>query len=179
MGLSERILAPVGMSTKTGEGHVSTDWLDEDAGVYTATRVGQSWVAAVDANGGLQDILPINVEPISSISFGPAKPTPPSSGTSPSPPTPTGANVVGGTLTMAATAHDARGNALSGDALYSWATSDPSILALMGDLGTPSDTVTIQFMAAGKATLFAWTPNVQGMTILTVTGESSEDGGAP
>jgi len=111
---------------------VSTDWLDEDAGVYTATRVGQSWVAAVDANGGLQDILPINVEPISSISFGPAKPTPPSSGTSPSPPTPTGANVVGGTLTMAATAHDAHGNALSGDVLYSWATSDPSILALMG-----------------------------------------------
>jgi len=51
--------------------------------------------------------------------------------------------------------------------------------SLSWDLGTPSDTVTVQFMAAGKATLFAWTPNVQGMTILTVTGESSEDGGAP
>jgi hypothetical protein len=157
---------------------VSSDWLvAADAGVFTATRAGRPWMVVVDDDGGLKDMLPVDVAPISSITFHPAKPAPPMYATGPTPAA--GPNVVGGMLTMAATARDASGDPMGGDVLYSWASSDPSVLGLMGDLGSPSDTVTVQFLAAGTATLYAWTSTVQGTTTLTVTGESSADGGAP
>lgn len=157
---------------------VSSDWISSDVagGSFTARRVGEPWVIALDADGGLVDMLQLTIVPAAAITVGPARQpiyliwTPP-------PPMP---YVAGTTHTYAATALDANGSPLAGDVAYSWATSDPSVVAIVnGGLGSPSDTVTVEYVAGGTATLYAWTSTAQGSTTLTVPGGSSSEDTGP
>jgi hypothetical protein len=153
----------------------SADWLPYDAagGAYTATRVGHPWVVATDSDGGLKDMVSLTIAPIASITIAAAQaptrviqfePTP-----SPMP------YVAGTTHTFAATALDPDGTPLAGDVLYSWASSDPSVVSIVGGAGSPSDSVTVDYVAGGTAALYAWTATAQGSTTLTVPGGSSTD----
>jgi len=44
-----------------------------------------------------------------------------------------------------------------------------------GSAESPSDTVTVEYVAGGTAALYAWTSTAQGATTLTVPGGSSTD----
>jgi hypothetical protein len=85
-------------------------------------------------------------------------------------------DVAGTTHTFAAIAHDADGTPLAGDVLYSWASSDPSVLSIVGTgAESLSDSVTVEYVAGGTAALYAWTSTAQGSITLTVPGGSSTD----
>ena len=154
----------------------SRDWLPyaSGGGYFTAARAGTAWVVALDSDGGLQDMLSLTIVPVASITIGTAKPPVSLLQFGPMPLPMSG--VAGTTYTFAATALDDDGNALAGDVQYSWATSDPNVIAIVtADLQSPSDTATVQYVAGGTATLYAWTSTAQASVTLTVPGGSSSE----
>ncbi|MGO9837619.1 MAG: hypothetical protein ACLP1X_25805 [Polyangiaceae bacterium] len=139
----------------------STDWLVQE-GFFSPLRVGQPWVLAVDSLGFLNDMLSLTIAPIASIAVSAVQPSASSQSTAP-------------TQTFVATALDANGTPMGGDVLYSWASSDPTVVALAGGGVEPSDTITVQYVAPGTATLYAWTLTAQGSTTVTVPAPAPAD----
>jgi hypothetical protein len=152
----------------------SSDWLPCDAtGAYAAMRVGQPWIVAIDSDGGLKDMLSLTIARIASITVAAAQPPTDVIQFGPTPP-PT-AYVAGTTHTFAATALDTDGTPLAGDVPYFWASSDPSVVFIVGNSESPTDSVTVEYVAGGTAALYAWTSTAQGATTLTVPGGASTD----
>jgi hypothetical protein len=130
---------------------VSGDWIASagSSGNFTAERVGNPWLIALDGDGGLLDLLEVNVVPVASITVGPARQpiyilfTPPAM-----------ADVAGTTHAYAATALDAHGSPLAGDVAFSWASSDPSVIVIVGG-GAGTTSVAVLVNGATVQTILA------------------------
>jgi hypothetical protein len=117
-------------------------------GTVTGVAPGQAQIIAT--SGGKQGLQLITVVPaaVASVTVAP----------------PTGSLVVGGTLTLTATALDANGNALGGQ-VYTWTSTNPSVVsgAFVGNVLTATG------VGVGSATITATSGGKSGTSQITVT----------
>ena len=118
------------------------------SGLVTAVAVGSATIIATSGGKTGTAAITVAVIPVASVTVAPA----------------TGALVVGGTLTLTATAFDANGNALPGQT-WSWTTTNSSIVS-----GTfIGNVLTATGVGVGTATITATTGGKSGTSVLTVT----------
>jgi uncharacterized protein YjdB len=117
-------------------------------GLVTAVAVGSATITATSGGKAGTAAITVAVIPVASVTVAPA----------------TGALVVGGTLTLTATAFDANGNALPGQT-WSWTTTNSGIVS-----GTfIGNVLTATGVGVGTATITATTGGKSGTSLLTVT----------
>ena len=139
---------------------VSSDFFESDGNVFGALRVGTPWFVAFTQDGTVLDFTSVTVQPIATVQV---------SDTTPSP----GPYVVGSTRTYGATAQGALGQTLAGDVAYSWASSDPNVVAVQTPDGqTASSTVNVLLQHGGTAMLTAFTTTAQGSIVVNVESSS-------
>jgi hypothetical protein len=144
---------------------VSSDFFSTTGSDFTAIRLGAPWFVAIAEDGSILDMASLNVVPIASVAVAELTPSYLACwGPCPQP----APDVRGTTHRFVAAAQDAHGRPLAGDVLYSWATSDPNVAAIVSDQPFPSDSVDVFYAGSGSATLYAWTSTAQGSTTATV-----------